>query len=513
MRRLWVLAATMLLCVGIALLANYSKQQPTSNAVESPATAATPLPRQPTRFGVNLYTPAYWSKERAFMNLAAAGAWRSIRGSWADFDTKRIDRNGTILSLAPGEQAALALTRPPRAYREDVPIRCRFQGKGKVGGVSVVSPVATPGQLDFTWRRDIETTHFLIEETDPTDPIRHIDCREADADPKLVFDPAFIEFIRPFKALRFLDWQATNANVAGKWAQRTLPTNVIQGGQQGVAVEYLVMLANQAKLDPWFVMPWNADADYMEKFARYVRENLDPARTIYVEIGNEMWNPGFPAARQAIDEGLRAKLSADKNEARMRRYAQHSVEGFKVWEKVFADKPDRIVRVLGGQNEWPDLFLMAIDYADTASHVDAVSSALYFGHDVLERPPVNTTDLTPIFAAVDTSMDRAFGFARKFKGFADARGLRYIGYEGGQHLKYQGPDATLIARLNRDPRMGDAYRRYMTKWDREFGDLLMLYASVAPMNSGIHFGLAEYSGQPLSEAPKQRAVLEALSGR
>lgn len=513
MRRLWVLAAAALLCVGIAMLANYSKQQPASNAVESPATAAMPLPRQPTRFGINLYTPAYWSQERAFMNLAAGGAWRSIRGGWSDFDPRRIDREGTVLSLAPGEQAALALTRPPAAFREDVPIRCHYEGQGKVGGVSVVSPVSQPGRFDFVWRHDIDIAHVLIEETDPRDPIRHIDCREANADPKLLFDPAFIDFIRPFKTLRFLDWQAANPNVAGNWKQRTLPTNIIQDGQQGVAVEHLVALANQAKIDPWFVMPWKADAEYMENFARYVHDHLDPGRTAYVEIGNEIWNPGFPAAQQAIAEGMSKKLGATKDEARMRRYAEHSVEGFKIWEKVFADKPDRIVRVLSGQNEWPDLFLMAIDYGDTASHVDAVSSALYFGHEVLEKPPTNTTDLAPIFAAVDTSMDRAFGFARKFKGFADARGLRYIGYEGGQHLKYQGPDATLIARLNRDPRMGDAYRRYMTKWDKEFGDLLMLYASVAPMNSGIHFGLAEYSGQPLSEAPKRRAVLDMLSGR
>ena len=517
MKRFLVLLGAATLCIAIASITNYSKQQPASNAVETPATAAPalpvarPLPHQPTAFGVNLFTAAYWSNERAFMNLASGGAWRSIHGQWSEFDYHRLDGAGYVRSLLPGEQAALALTRPPAAYHADVPIHCRFDGKGTVGGVSVVAPKLGPNTLDFIWRHDIETAHFRVDATDPVDPIRNIDCREAGADPKAVFDPAFVDSLRPYKAVRFMDWQQANGNLTGNWAQRTLPSYMIQASGQGVALEHMVLLANLAKVDPWFVLPWKADPVYVENFARYVHDHLDPGRTAYIEVGNEIWNKDFPAARDALAEGMAQKLGKTEDEARMRRYAQHAVEDFRIFERIFADNPKRMVRVLSGQNAWPDLILFALDYKDTAQHVDALSSALYFGQQLLAEPPADTRDIGPLFPKLVASIDATFTTARRFKQIADSHGLRYVGYEGGQHVSYQGPDRTLVPRLNRDPRMGDAFRIYLSRWDHEFGDLLLIYHSTSPMGSNVSFGLAEYSGQPLSETPKRKALLDAIA--
>lgn len=514
MKRILVLVLVALLCVGIVRITHYSKTQPAAvgNAVEAPATAAPPLPRQPTGYGINLSYAAFWTRERAFMNLAAGGGWNAIRGgAWSELPANRIDPDGTVLGLQPGESVALSLTRPPRSRRGDLAIRCRYEGQGTVGGVAMVAPQAQPGRLDFIWRQDIETAYFRIDATDPANPIRHIDCREADADPKLLFDPAFVDSVRPYRAIRFMDWMQANMNRAGDWTRRTRASSTIQAGPQGVAVEHLVALANQAKVDPWFVMPWNADAIYMENFARYVHDHLDPARTAYVEVGNEVWNLDFPAGKQALAEGQRLKLGATPDEARMRRYAQRSVEGFRIWERVFADAPKRIVRILSGQNAWIDPFMMALTYKDTAAHVDALSSAVYFGQTLFAEPPADTRDLTPLFAPLNASIASTFEAARRYKAAADARGLRYIAYEGGQHSSYSGPDKTLIPRLNRDPRMGDAYRLFLRGWDREFGDLLMIYHSTSPIGSSIHFGLAEYSGQPLVETPKRKAVLDIIA--
>lgn len=515
MKRLLVLMAALGLCVGIATLFRYNKPpqagSTASNAMESPATAAAPLPRQPTAYGINLFTPIYWSRERSFMNLAAGGAWRSIANGWNDMDPHRINQYATITSLLPGEQAALALTRPPGAYKADVAIRCRFEGKGMVNGVGIAGPRFSPGRLDFIWRQDIETAHFKIEATDPADPIRNIDCREADADPKAQFDPAFIASIRPYKVVRFMDWQAANLNAGGFWPARALPAASVQSGPQGVALEHMVALSNQAGVDPWFVLPWNADATYVENFARYVHDHLDPARTAYVEVGNEIWNRQFLASKQALAEGRQLKLSANDDEARMRRYAQRSVDAFRIWERIYGADRKRVVRVLSGQNAWPDLLRFALEYKDTAAHVDALSTALYFGQTLLEDPAVDTSDISTLFPKLNASIASTFEVARVTKRMADGRGLRFIAYEGGQHLTYRGKDGTLIARLNRDPRMGEAYRIFLARWDREFGDLLMLYHSTSPVGNSMHFGLAEYSGQPLSETPKRKAVLDAIA--
>lgn len=515
MKRIVFLGVVMLICVVLVRVTSYDGKEPgtVGNTVEAPAVAAPPPPhRLPTAYGINLSTAAYWTGERAFMNLAAGGAWNSIvAGKWSEMASNRTDPYGKVRSLAPGESAALSLTRPPRSRKADIAIRCRYRGTGAVQGVAMASPKFQPGQTDFIWKQDTQTVFFRIDASDPADPIRDIDCREADADPRAVFDPAFVDSLRPYKVVRFMDWMQTNPNMAGNWEARTRATSITQAGLQGVAVEHMVELANRAGVDPWFTMPWKADAAYMEGFARYVHDHLDPARTAYVEIGNEVWNLGFPAGRQALEEGKKLKLGATDDEARMRRYAQRSVEGFKVWEKVFAGKPKRIVRVLAGQNAWLEPFQMALDYKDTAAHVDALSSAVYFGQTLFEQPPADAKDLTRSFAELNASIASTFEAARRYRNLADSKGLRYIAYEGGQHVSYQGPDRTLITRLNRDPRMGEAYRLFLAGWSRQFGDLLVLYHSTSPMGSSMHFGLVEYSGQPMAETPKRKAVMDAIA--
>ncbi len=500
--------AAIMLCVLIAKV-NHPEEGNSFTAPARAATQAAPVPHRPTAFGLNLSYPAYWSNERAFMNLAAGGIWQAPHNGWKDFDPARIDQESTIRSLAPGEIAAMALVRPAAAYRSDVAITCFYDGKGVLGGIGVKDGKASPGRFDFTWPAGTKAL-IRLDMTDPADPVRHIDCREAGADRKAVFDRAFVDGLRPYKAIRYLDWQAANGNVAGNWAQRTLPTSTIQGGPQGVAVEYLVLLANQAKVDPWFVMPWNTDDESMERFATYVRDHLDPGRTAYVEIGNEIWNMSFPAARQALAEGELAKLGSNRDEARMRRYAQKVTQSFRIWERVFAGQMPRIVRILSGQNAWPELMTIALDYQDTASHLDALAMAPYFGQALLLEPPADTSDLGPLFAKLDGMVQETFVPALRAKQMADARGLRFLGYEGGQHITYSGKDATLIPRLNRDPRMADSYRKYLDAWDRQFGDMLMLLASSGAAGSNAAFGMTEYSGQPLSETPKRRAVLEAI---
>ncbi|MFZ5704388.1 MAG: hypothetical protein ACOY5R_03895 [Pseudomonadota bacterium] len=516
MRRLAVLGFAGAACAALVAVTRYDKGAAPGasfgdNVIAAPATAAAPLPKQKTAIGLNLSTVAYWTAERSFMNLAAGGGWSSIMGGWSEMPANRLDARGTVLSLRPGEQAALALTRPPRSYDADLAVRCTYKGQGKVAGVATFNLRASPGRIDFIWRPDVRTAYFKIEETNPADPVRAIDCREADADPRALFDPAFVKELSAYKAVRFMDWSLANLNEAGDWSRRTPADAFIQQSRQGVAVEHMVALANEAGVDPWFTLPWKADALYVASFARYVHEHLDLKRTAYIEVGNEIWNLDFPAARQARDEGMKLRLSADENEARMRRYAQRSIEVFTIWEQVYADRPKGIVRILSGQNAWPGLVEYALNYKDMAKHIDALSSALYFAQTVLADPKTPTSDLGPIFAAIDASIPETFKTARQFKQMADARGLRYIGYEGGQHATYNGPDKTLMERLNRDPRMGASYRRFLTGWDREFGDLLMLYHSTSPIGTTMHFGMAEHSGQPLSETPKRKAVLDAIA--
>ncbi len=60
--------------------------------------------------------------------------------------------------------------------------------------------------------------------------------------------------------------------------------------------------------------------------------------------------------------------------------------------------------------------------------------------------------------------------------------------------------------MQRDPRMGEVYLRYLEGWRRRFGDTLVLYAATAPIGEYGSWGLREYAGQPAAETPKLSAV-------
>jgi hypothetical protein len=61
--------------------------------------------------------------------------------------------------------------------------------------------------------------------------------------------------------------------------------------------------------------------------------------------------------------------------------------------------------------------------------------------------------------------------------------------------------------------MEGAYRQYLAEWDRRFGSDLALYASTAPIAGYGSWGLQEYAGQPIEQAPKLRAVRQFLGER
>jgi hypothetical protein len=267
----------------------------------------------------------------------------------------------------------------------------------------------------------------------------------------------------------------------------------------------MIALAKETHADPWFNMPWNGDDDYFERFARMVHDSLPADRTVYVEMGNELWNHAFRASQQAGKEGVAEGLSSDPNIAGLYRYAERLAHVMDIWKKVYADRPGRLVRVAACQNG-PSCGKVVLGYQDTAKHVDALATAPYFGAR-LNRTPFANADA--VFAALDPEIDRTLDLALQAKAVAAQYGKRYLAYEGGQHLIFK--DIALEEQVERDPRMYEAYKKYLDIWRSRIGDTLALYASTGGIGRFGSWGLIEYVGQPLSETPKMRAVQEAIA--
>ena len=486
-----------------ALLANGAPRWPAAHLPFSgdsiPAAAR-------TRIGINLFGLATYNRQRVFTNLISQSEWLSSRGNgWTAIPVGQLDDKGWVRFLLPGQTAPRPLALPVTTDRT-TRIRCLYKGQGTLspGGAAHLVERGDHSlliELRLTGAAD-EGAWIELVDTDSQDPLRDIDCREPWRPSAQRFDPEFVGFLRDFRILRFLDWQRTNDNAPAEWTRRAVPDGSSQVGAGGASVEDMVDLANLVGADPWFLMPYKAQPAYVRAFAQLVHQRLDPGRTVYVELGNEIWNEMFDAARQARREGLALGLgNKDPVRAGGMRYAQKLRRTMRIWTEVYADRPGRLVRVAASHNANPDLSSVVLGYQDTADWVDALATAPYVWVDLKQR---SVADLDRIFERSFRALDETIDFAVLNRSIAARYGKRFIAYEGGQHLVT--PDMALATRLQRDPRMHELYRRYLERWNARIRSDLTLYASTAPIGEHGSWGLREYAGQPVERAPKLQAV-------
>jgi hypothetical protein len=493
------LAAAMAIAAFFVLVGKAGSAEETTPAPPPPSNARTEL-------GINLFGLANFNRDQVYLNLINQSEWFTSRGDgWTLMPKEQLDRNGWVRELKPGQTAPRPLMIPPAPFRT-AQVRCEYLGQGEIsagGAARVQSSGEGWVMLDLTSTgAEGEGAWIELLRTDAANPVRNIDCRDVAFPRNERFHPGFLKFVKDFKVVRFLDWQRTNDNAEVRWADRATPESSSQITTAGASIEDMIEVANRTETDPWFLMPYKADEQYIREFARLVHAKLDPKRTVYVELGNEVWNDMFDASQQAQREGLEMKLGGgDPTRAKMIRYAQKVRTAMKIWTGVYADRPERLVRVAASQHAYSDLANMIFDDADTAKWVDALATAPYIWFDL---NGFGTGDLDRIFAGMPDAIERTMKFVDENRAIAAKHGKRYIAYEGGQHLVTS--DLALARAIQRDPRMAGVYERYLAEWDKRARSTLTLYASTAPIAEYGSWGLVEYAGQPLDQTPKLRAV-------
>jgi hypothetical protein len=478
-------------------------------------TTTTPAPTalKPTKLGINLTAPDYWEPIRAFMNLASDQGWRVTPASGGATDSY-FDANRNVIKVLPGDNIYRFISRPTAVYQQkSVDVVCRWDG---VGSIRVPAPpgvknlVISGNSMRYTHLYESLSQGWLpvfLNSVDATNPIRNFDCREANADKNALFDPTYIASAQKFTTLRFMKWQRVEVNAPITWATRTTPAmGQIAGGGDGYPIEYMIELANQTKSNPWFCMPWNADADYVRKFAEMVRDRLDPNLKVYVEVANEVWNWNYAVTQQARVEGLAENLTTDGQVAVWYRYAEKTIQFMDIWRDVFAGQSSRLVRVAAMQNDWPLTIQRVLQFRDTPQHIDAIASAPYFAYD-LSTYTGDGTDLSGLFTTLSGKMDQTVNYAKQFKQIADQYNLRYVTYEAGQHIiNIPNNKVGLLWQIQHDARMGQLYTNYMTRWNNEIGDQMTLFNDIDGTGSSGAWGLLDFVGQAATATPKGKAV-------
>jgi hypothetical protein len=459
-------------------------------------------------YGINLHGVRYWSPALPFMDVfRQAGEWipqRAGSPAWNTGEPLALDADGWIRQLTPGQEAATVVMAgglyPAGRYR------VTYEGRGELFFGLDGKIVGRDGR-DLIVEVQPKTSVVLkILRTDPADPVRRIRMLlpGADASPGAPeFNPAYLDYLRGFKVIRFMDWANANEASSGRWADRPRAGWASQG-RRGVALEVMIEFARAAGATPWFTVPFMADDEYIERMAALIRERLDPGQRFYLEYSNEVWNAVFPQHAHAAREAARMRL-ADADAYYLRR----SLEVFRAFEKEFGGA-DRIVRVLAGQAVNLHRARKLLGAPGVRGGADAYAIAPYFGY----REQLGDARAAPdaLMSRLAGAVEEAAGVMRANREIATTSGLDLIAYEAGQHVTNPEGVPGFCAALNRHPRMESLYDRYLDLWSRETGGALMaIFGDVSVYGQSGCWGLAERIAPSLAEAPKLRAVRQRLA--
>ena len=498
-------------------------------ALFSPAGTA-PV-RQSQQFGINpsglggSYDSAY-----PFIDaIKTASAW-----TFADRSNKpALDERGYPL-LEKGEQAE---SRVLSKYYPAGTYRFTHEGSGKIeidpGAMKIVS--CEPGRIVLRGKPEGPLV-LKLSGIDPQNPPRsfHLWLPGYDETSQDVWHPAFLEKLRMFGTIRFMDWGRINRSPIENWAGRPELADYTYV-TTGVPLELLIDLSNRMNASPWLCMPHAADDDYVRRAAELVKKNLNPALRVFVEYSNEVHNPSFTAYRYALEKGKELNLLPDAEAADYPEWRRDAVirdrfHGLRTkqiaqrWKEVFADQADRAqIVITGGRTS--DLGC-SLDYQDVAAHVNVIATCSYWGYGIagrLPKPLTGSLTVDSMFAAVEKDLAEKIGKrCREISELARQYGKPLVLYEGGQHLsKYGGgydrltkeDQETLMEvslQCQRDPRMGELMQQDYDMWFGAGATLYCIYSHIYPASGAFAWGLWEYQDQPTEEAVKARAVMQYI---
>ena len=135
-----------------------------------------------------------------------------------------------------------------------------------------------------------------IERSTASNPIRDVKFifpQYVNSYQNQTFTTEFLNFVKDFQSIRFMDWLRTNDSPVKTWNERTLTSHYTQTKNSGVAWEYIIELCNTAQKDAWINIPHQANDDYIQQLATLLKEKLNPNLKIYLEYSNEVWNGQF----------------------------------------------------------------------------------------------------------------------------------------------------------------------------------------------------------------------------
>lgn len=459
--------------------------------------------------GMNLSFVTYWTREWVFTNvLRQSQKWTFSGGEVAT------DNNGWPI-LQSGQSASTITMNGHDGRYPGGKYICTYDGEGDIVFAWDASNGASqPGRIEVNINPTNSGIQMRIQNGNPGNHVRNVKLIHEDlVDHPSSFHPQFVERLKPFKTLRFMDWQRTNTTHQRVWSDRVTPDFHTQGERGGVSIELLIELCNELGADAWVCMPAQADDDYVRRFAELVKSRLHSDGKVYVEWSNEVWNGQFEVHKWIKDVTDNQTFSSQFFD----KWANEAKRDFDIWSNVWGTDGDRVVRVAASQaaNIWvTEQLAKRLD-----GKFDAVSCSTYFG--IPYPVEKNLTSGTTVNEIIGMLEENIVTDNRKFYGqhsdlakeYGDEYGrhISLIAYEGGQHLADGGQNkphkAALIAAQDH-PAMYDLYQQNMMEFERAGGTANVMFNYVGRRDQWGSWGHLQYQDEPTSNSLKFRAMLD-----
>ncbi len=483
-------------------------------------TVTAALPNATSTIGVNLSPVTYHSSNWPFVDIfKVSRPWRlEVNGSSSSNPVQLTD-DGWVAQLNANERAVTYMFTYTEARYPSGTYTVYYAGEGALDfGQDATVLTSSPGMMtiDVVANSGISMRQTATNAANPMRDIRIVMPGFETTYQTQPFHPLFLQRLAQYSTLRFMDWAETNNSELVQWSDRTRPETAQQTITTGVAVEYMIQLANTLHADPWICIPHLADVDYITQCATLIRDELDPTLVCHIEYSNEVWNWGFEQAGYASQEGLLLYPAEGTETSRHLYYSDRSVQVFDIFETVFGTpNMSRVKRVLAGQRGSTSAHTSALTWNDAHLKTDAYSIALYFGNGLVGNVPESTVAAWSVDDMLDwceSSLGNQLPAAANSIGVAATFGLPTISYEGGQHLiGFTNPTirATYDA-ANRHQRMKVLYLSMLDGWQAAGGGVFTAFSSTKRWNGTGRWGVLEYQEQPRAEAPKYDALMEFI---
>lgn len=511
--------------------------------------------------GINLTGIADWSTQMPFIDaFKSSRKWITqcksgepgCSGTWntQEFDKLDLDEYGWVKSLPKPEdppeytRVGTLLFRDVERYPGGKYV-VLYEGEGKIEyqfDARKDESASVPGRDVIDVTPSSKGIYLIITETDPQrtgNYIRNIHVVPIEYESTYateIFNPKFLAKIKPFKALRFMDWMATNNSEQKEWKDRPTINKASYAYGGGVPIEIMVELTNRLKVDPWFNMPHMATDEYFTNFARLVKEKVDPSLTIYVEYSNEVWNPQFKQFHWVRDNG-----PVPGGTTSFQPYGVRTAQMCDIWKGVFGEESHRVKCVMGTQtaNPWVAGQVLNCDRWSEApcyKHgIDALGITGYFSGKLGKREHEQTImgwlndptvdefalamtqlkDGTVLPDGGDSTTDLLPTF-QKYSEMAQEKGLELVVYEGGSHVVGIGgvennqKITDFFIALHRRPEFYDRYMEMLNAWKNTPGNrtLFMHFSDIARPTKWGSWGFLEYVDQESS--PRYDALMDFI---